>query len=320
VPTTAAEAARPPTGLIGAVPPGPVLGDGDPDLDAAAARHDHERFEALVPQATQHVDGGDAGMAVRPTGLLAGNRAAAPGVHPGRPMPPHPTAPHPWSLPLWPLPLIAGLLPALASLLAMWLSVRAGLVPGCNPFVDGCTSISRAARHELPNHLFRAMVLPAATLQALTWVLVARWLRAEGERGAGLLATLGLVAGAALVLYGSFLGTEGAAYRLLRQYGTVLYFGLTCLAMLLAGRALERLAARGTLPIGRRLPHVMVVLFGTLVALGLLNALAGWWTVDPLKDRIQNASEWWGSLILTLVFVALSAVWRRAGLRVQVTR
>jgi hypothetical protein len=228
--------------------------------------------------------------------------------------------PSAWSLPLWPLPLVAGLLPALASLLALWLSVRGGLVPGCNPFIEGCTSISRAARHELPNHLFRALVLPAATLQALTWVLLARWLRAEGVRGGGLLAALGLVAGASLVLYASFLGTDGAAYRLLRQYGTVLYFGLTCLAMLLAGRALERLAARGALALGRRLPNLLLTLFGAMVALGLLNALAGWWAVDPLKDQLQNASEWWGSLLLTLVFVTLAAAWHRAGLRVQVTR
>lgn len=225
-----------------------------------------------------------------------------------------------FALPLWPLPLVAGLLPAAASLLALWLSTQAGLVPGCNPFVEGCTSISRAARHELPNHLFRALVLPAATLQALTWLLAARWLRAEGERGGALLALLGLVAGAALVLYGSFLGTDGAAYRLLRQYGTVLYFGLTCLAMLLAGRAMERLSARGALPLGRLLRHALLTLFGLLVALGLLNALAGWWFVDPLKDRIQNASEWWGSFAMTLVFVVLGGIWRRVGLRMQVMR
>lgn len=236
------------------------------------------------------------------------------------PPPPAPATAPAVSLPLWPLPLVGGLLPALASLLALWLSVRAGLVPACNPFLEGCTSISRAARHDLPNHLFRALLLPAATLQALTWILVARWLRAEGERGATVLAALGLVAGAALVLYGSFLGTDGETYRLLRQYGTVLYFGLTCVAMLLAGRALERLAARGTLPLGRRLPRTLVPMFAALVALGLANALAGWWAVAPLKDRIQNASEWWGSLMLTLLFVTLAAVWRRAGLRVQVTR
>ncbi len=231
----------------------------------------------------------------------------------------HPAA-REFSLPLWPLPLVAGLLPALASLLALWLSVRAGLVPACNPFVEGCTSISRAARHELPNHLFRAIVLPAAALQALTWLLVARWLRAEGERGGALLATLGVFAALALVLYGSFLGTDGTAYRLLRHYGTAGYFGFTCVAMLLAGRALERLVARGALELGRALPRALVGLFALLVGLGVFNALAGWWFVDPFKDQVQNVSEWWGSLMLTLVFVVLAVAWRRAGLRVAVTR
>jgi hypothetical protein len=225
-----------------------------------------------------------------------------------------------FSLPLWPLPLVAGLLPALASLLALWLSIRSGLVPACNPFVDGCISISRAARHDLPNPLFRALVLPAAALQALTWLLVARWLRAEGERGGAAMAALGLVAGAALVLYGSFLGTDGAAYRLLRHYGTAGYFGFTCLAMLLAGRALERLADLGRVRLGRLLPRALSALFVLLVGLGVFNALAGWWFVDPLKDRVQNISEWWGSLVLTSAFVVLAAVWRRAGLRVLVTR
>ena len=225
-----------------------------------------------------------------------------------------------FSLPLWPLPLAAGLMPAAASLLALWLAVQGGLVPGCNPFIEGCTSISRAARHGLPNHLFRAILLPAATLQALSWLLVARWLRAEGEAGTRTLALVGLVAPAALVLYGSFLGTDGATYRLLRQYGTVLYYGLTCVAMLMTGRALEGLAGRGALRLPRRLRHALVVLFGVLVALGLFNALAGWWFDDPLKDRVQNASEWWGSLVLTLVFAVLAAVWRHAGLRLQVTR
>jgi len=69
---------------------------------------------------------------------------------------------------LWLLPLIAGGLPAAAALAAWLLSMRLDLIPVCNPFFDGCVSISRAARHELPNHIFRACVLPAAALQALT--------------------------------------------------------------------------------------------------------------------------------------------------------
>jgi hypothetical protein len=228
--------------------------------------------------------------------------------------------PDPFALPLWPLPLVAGLMPAVASLLALWLSSQAGLVPGCNPFIEGCTSISRAARHELPNHLFRAIVLPAAALQAVTWMLVARWLRREGERGGLTLALLGGVAAAALVLYGSFLGTEGDIYRMLRQYGTAAYFGFTCINMLLVGRALERLHARGVMPLPRMLRHGLVVLFLLLVGLGVFNAFAGWVFEDPLKDQVQNISEWWGALMLTGVFVVLTLVWRRAGLMLSVGR
>ncbi len=120
-----------------------------------------------------------------------------------------PTATAGW--PLWPLALLAGLLPLVATVVATTLSMQQGLVPACNPFWDGCTSISRAARHELPNHLFRALMLPAATLQALVWVLVARWLLHRGAAGRGVawIAPLGVVAGIALVVYGRFLGTEG---------------------------------------------------------------------------------------------------------------
>ena len=56
-------------------------------------------------------------------------------------------------------PLAAALLPLVATLVAYGLSIRLGLVPACNPFIEGCVSISRAARHDLPNILFRALLL-----------------------------------------------------------------------------------------------------------------------------------------------------------------
>ncbi len=235
---------------------------------------------------------------------------------------PTPTLARPGDLPLWPLAWLAGGLPLLATLLAWGLSVRLELVPACNPFVDGCTSISRAARHELPNHLFRALILPAATLQGLVWLLAAHWLRQSvGPRpGFTALAALGLSAAMALVLYATFLGTEGAVYRALRQYGTVVYFGFTCLCMLLLGqgvRALARLqAGHGTAP---RLPgwlvRTHVTLACTLVALGLGNAIVAALLPGEWKTRTENVTEWWGALIFVLSFWALAAMWWRCGVR-----
>ncbi len=231
--------------------------------------------------------------------------------------------PLPTSLPLWPLPLIAGLLPALAGLLALALSIRLELIPACNPFIEGCVSVSRAARHDLPNYLFRTLMLPAAALQALTWLLAARWLRdldhSAGARSLRWLMILGLIAGIALACYGAFLGTEGQVYRWLRQYGTVIYFGFTCLCMLIAGGGIERLAQAGTLALPAWLARALILCCGLLVALGLVNAASGLWLDGIAKDRVENVIEWWGSLIFTLVFLALAAIWHRADLRLTLS-
>lgn len=235
---------------------------------------------------------------------------------------PRPAERAPASWPLWPLPLLAGVLPLVATLSAWMLSVHLGLVPACNPFFDGCVSISRAARHDLPNHIFRALMLPAATLQGLVWLMTARWLQQGLGRTPGLraLAPLGVMAAVALVLYGSFLGTEGPAYRLLRQYGTVVYFGFTCLCMLLAGGAVQKLAAAGALRLPRGLEHAMLGLAAALVLLGLGNAVVAAVFGGALKARIENVTEWWGALIFVAVFVALSATWARSGLRLTLSR
>jgi hypothetical protein len=215
--------------------------------------------------------------------------------------------------PLWPLALLSGLLPLVATVVATTLSMHQGLVPTCNPFWDGCTSISRAARHDLPNHLFRALMLPAATLQAVVWLLTARWLLQCGAVGRGVawIAPLGVVAGIALVVYGSFLGTEGPMYRWLRQYGTVAYFGFTCLNLLLTGNAVQALVRAGRLRMPRALECAMVTLATTLVLLGLGNAIVAAAFGEPLKGRVENVTEWWGALIFVLGFVALALMWRR---------
>jgi hypothetical protein len=223
-------------------------------------------------------------------------------------------------LPLWPLALLAGLMPAVAALLAFALSVQLQLVLGCNPFIDGCVSISRAARHGLPNHLFRALMLPAATLQGLVWLLAAHWLRRgrAPQRGLRAMAVLGAVAAVALVLYAGFLGTDGAVYRLLRQFGTVAYFGCTCLCMLLLGQAVQALPRQGASGLPNWLVRSHVALACTLVALGVANAIVAALLSPDWKVRIENVTEWWGALIFVLCFCSLAAMWARCRLRLRI--
>ena len=216
---------------------------------------------------------------------------------------------------LWPLPLVAALLPLAATVLAYTLAIRLGLAPACNPFVEGCVSISRAARHDLPNILFRALMLPAAVLQIACWSLCPAWLRTLGappDRAQRVLPWLGAVADVSLVLYGSFLGTEGEGYRLMRRYGTVLYFGLTCIGMLVVSGEMQRRVRSA--PLQRRVAQALLTLCALLPLLGLAHvlvplALPG----EATKDALQNATEWWGGAIFTVFFVVLAWAWRATG-------
>jgi hypothetical protein len=217
-------------------------------------------------------------------------------------------------LPLWPLPLIAGLLPALATAAAFWLSVAADYITACNPLIDGCVSISRAARHGLANHVFRALMLPAATLQAVTWLLATRWLMDLGAAGRSMkwLPWLGTIAGVFLVLYGTFLGTEGEAYRWLRRYGVIVWFGFTYMSMLITAAQLQHLASRGQGALSVRFGRALLALLAVMLLMGLFNFFVRPLLADEsLQNRIENSLEWISGLGFTFYFLALAWLWRR---------
>jgi hypothetical protein len=219
---------------------------------------------------------------------------------------------------LWPLPLVAGGLPAVAALVAIAAALAEGRPP-CNPFIDDCGSISRMARHGLANPLFRMLVLPAGTLQVVMWLVAAYTLREAGlaRRQAGLLGALGVCAGLALVVYGTFLGTEGEIYRWLRRWGTLIYFGGTYLTMLLFARAVGRPGAAVGLAQPRWQHTATLALLGFVAVISLLHAFASLLGFERLEDRIENATEWWGALALSLNYGLISLTWWRWGVRAE---
>ena len=221
--------------------------------------------------------------------------------------------------PLWLLPLLAALLPVVATALAYALSIRSDLVPACNPFLDGCVSISRAGRHGLPNIVFRGMLLPAAVLQALCWLLCPGWLRTLGappDRWQRALPAIGIAASVMLVLYGTFLGTEGEGYRWMRRYGVIFYFGLTAIGMLVVSDHMLRRLREG--PHDRRVAWAVGAPCMLLPLLGLAHALLPlWWSSPAAKDALQNVTEWWGGAIFIAFFVGLAWAWRTTRFRAQ---
>lgn len=210
------------------------------------------------------------------------------------------------SIPLWPLPVAIAVSFTVAAHVALWLSVRDGWVEACIPYLEGCTSISRAARHGLGNHVFRLLVLPCALLVGLHWWLSARWL-GRGHRD---IAWLGAVAAAALAVYATFLGTDGEAYRFLRRYGVVCFFGFGYLAQLRFLRG-ARGDARGGARGGARIVAAMVGVSALMLLLGIGNVAAGALVADAgLKDRIENVLEWQLGLLLAAWYLLHAGWWR----------
>jgi hypothetical protein len=216
---------------------------------------------------------------------------------------------------LWPLGALCAIVPFVASHVAFALSVDAGHVPTCLPYVEGCTSISRAARHGPGNHVFRLLMLPCAVLQALQWTAMRHWLRlrAPDPRAGASLPVLGLVAGIALAVYVAFLGTEGDVYRWMRSYGVKFYFAASYLALLVLLRHLR--AAAPELRAPRR---ILLAIALVLLGLGLgSTAVSGLVHDEEVKFRLENLMEWNLGLLLSAAFATQSWLVHRTALRIH---
>lgn len=210
--------------------------------------------------------------------------------------------------------LAAWLLPWLASIGAYLLSADAGFVDWCIPPLAGCDSISASGRHGWGYFLFKALMLPAAGIIAVYWLMCASWLEHLGASRnpiRGMLG-LGLIAAAFLALYATFLGSDGDVYRTLRRYGTVVFFSFSFLAQIVMTRALGALRD-GDVPAS--LLRWKVRMLATMLIGGLAFTAAGYVAevIDIDNDAIENRAEWIMAALLTVFPVLTWAMWRRTG-------
>ena len=213
--------------------------------------------------------------------------------------------------------LLCWMAPTLAVVATYAISAGTGQVPTCFPFLEGCTSISGAARRDPSIHLFRAMMLPTASVMVAYWILARSWLGQLGEHGPGRnwIAGLGIVGALFLILYVVFLGTDGQAYELMRRYGVTVYFAFTALAQLLLSARLRRLPEATQRGIGIGLIRTKVGFGAAMLMLGLVNVPAKNFFPDLPVD---NMAAWNFALLMHGYFGLTALAWRRAGLVISV--
>jgi len=187
---------------------------------------------------------------------------------------------------------------------------QAGL-DSCNPFWDGCTSISRVARQPETIFVFRATMLPYAALLMTFWVLAAAWCRVLNpprRRSRCWMLGTGVAGAGFLILYVTHLGEGTELAGWMRRYGINGFFGLTVVAqMLLASQVLRD----PRLP--RWLRRTWVGVCVLLLGLGLAS-LPLQYVVDD-RDALLNAVEWQYALLMIVAYPLTALCWRRTGFR-----
>ena len=214
-----------------------------------------------------------------------------------------------------PLNLVAAIVPVVAILTAFILTANAGKIPTCNPFIDGCASISATGREPPGALVFRAVQLPYAVILAVIWTLCVSWLRSLGAVSgttARWILLCGLTGSAALIVYVTFLGTTTPIYSFMRRFGIYFYFLGTALAQLLVALRIRAIARNWNLSGTARFMLAVVVL---PFVLGIANLVQKAIVADP--DPFENAIEWIASLSMQAWFIGLYWAWSRTGFSIS---
>lgn len=193
-------------------------------------------------------------------------------------------------------------------------SAQAGYVPWCLPYLDGCTSISAAARQGGALYGFRALMLPYVGVLAAYWWVAGLWCRAllpQARIRRRCMLALGLAGALFYLLYATFLGEQGPAYQLLRRYGINLYFAFTVLAQMLM---ISLLARQPQIPAALR--RLFQLLFALLILLGLASLPLQYLAED--RRALLNAIEWSYALLMACLYPLTGLAWRSTGLRLQI--
>ena len=194
---------------------------------------------------------------------------------------------------------LTAVIPTLTVNVCYLISSTQGLVPACVPYFEGCTSISSAGRYGISYYLFKVGMVAGAVLLVLFWRQMSRHIQAGTGRPAPVAAAMGMGGAAFLVLYTAFLGSEGDFYFLMRRFGSLLYFGLTMVAQLMALRRLETFAP---LWLTRTMKWILFsMLFFGFFSIPVMNYMDN-------KDTFQDIIEWDFSLLMQTYFL-FTAIW-----------
>jgi hypothetical protein len=225
------------------------------------------------------------------------------------------------------LALIITVLPLLASNGAYLLSADQGFIPWCIPYIDGCTTISKAARSGNSIFIFRAAMISYGVLLIWFWIYAQHWLDllyGHKTKTARVILWLGIVGAIFLIVYVDFLGTTGDVNRFMRRYGVMVFYTFTPLAQLLMLKQhydilLSLPTTEPTLStIKPRVLHFQLIILLLLLIIAIISTV-----LDATQSKTyesENIVEWNFSLLLNMYFSGMIFIWKNYHYHLKIIR
>jgi|GEM_PF-608408 len=183
-----------------------------------------------------------------------------------------------------------------------------GVAYECNPYLHGCTTISRAAREGDAIFLFRGLMMPLSMLLVFYWYLQRIWLQQMTGKPNWHIFVMGAVGALFLILYVNYLGTDGDFNRFMRRHGIIFYFGLTALAQLFSVFSLQNVMNNLDRKVVRYMDIQLLLIILCWIA-GAVQVAIKSMGVSWEKEA-ENVIEWHFALYMSLHFVLTALMWR----------
>lgn len=210
------------------------------------------------------------------------------------------------------LALIITILPLIITNIVYLLSAYEGYIPWCIPYIEGCASISKAARNGNSLFIFRATMIAYGVLLIWFWIYVRHWLdHLYGYRTAiaNNILWLGIIGALSLIVYVDFLGTSGEFNRFMRRFGILIYFVSIPLAQILLLRQhYHILPSMQKDVLNQKYLNAQLIIVLLMLVVGIVS---GFMEAMKIKtDESENIAEWNIAVLMQLYFAVMVYLWR----------
>ena len=185
--------------------------------------------------------------------------------------------------------LLVSIIPFIAIHLSFILSVQNEYLSLCNPYIDGCYSISRVGRQPSSIIIFKVLMLISALFLFFLWP---RLFKPNYNK---LLILIGRLGSLFLIAYIVALGEEGFFYEIMRRFGVFIFYIFTLISQWVFTFSTQMRIRRFFLK------NFLINIIVFLQLLAFLLAIP-FFIFFKNYGYIENIIEWWITLLITLWF------------------